>query len=277
MIPMAGALSASELRRAAVDFAQLGAAEAMRWFGKVSASRKVDNTPVTAADHASQEAILYHVASRYPQHAILVEEEVARPQRHRAAEGVDYCWVVDPLDGTRNFARGIHVFAVSVAVLQQGAPVAGAIYDATADGIYSASTEEGAFFGDVPLRLVDQPTEAEATIAISSFRRRQIPAAVRGWMDHYLFRNFGSLALHLAWVASGRVEAAYALEAKLWDVAAGALLIEQAGGTISDHQGSPLWPFDIVNYSGDDVPILAGATPTHRALLSVLSGQAALQ
>lgn len=259
-----------ELRKTACDLAQLGANEARRWLGRVTASRKADNTPVTDADHAAQEAILYHLAHRFPDHAILTEEDVAKPHRHEAIQQAEYCWLVDPIDGTRNFARGVRLYAVSIAVLHAGRPVAAAVFDATTDLLYSASLEEGAFRGDEPMHLADRPIDHDSTVAISSFRRREIPLAVRGWMDRYLFRNHGSVALHLAWVAAGLLDAAYTLECKLWDAAAGALLIEAASGTITGHDGKPLWPFDVANYTGQDVPVLAGAPTIHTALLDSL-------
>lgn len=259
-----------ELRQTAIDLARLGAATALRHFGNATFVRKDDQTPVTAADHAAQEAILDELARRYPSHSILVEEEVAHPQRHAPIRQSEYCWVVDPLDGTRNFARGVRVFATSVAVMFAGRPVVGAIYDATSGTVYSASVDEGAFRDEASLRLAPWPADADTTIAISSFRRRPIPRAVRDWMDRYLFRNHGSIALHLAWVAAGLVDAAYALECKLWDVAAGALIIEHAGGVVTDHEGRSLWPMNLASYGGEDVATLAGTRTMHGHLLTTL-------
>src|ERR1043166_5597068 len=170
---MADRATPPELRRTACDLVQIGADEALRWFGKVTASRKHDSTPVTAADHASQEAILYHVAQRYPHDAVIVEEEIARPNRHSALTEGTRVWVVDPVDGTRNFARGVSVFAVSVAVMQAGRPLAGAVYDATSGLVYSASMEEGAFCNEQPIKMSPREVEPDATIALSSFRKRQ--------------------------------------------------------------------------------------------------------
>lgn len=264
-----------ELRSTARTLARLGGQTARRFFGRVVASRKPDDTPVTDADHAAQQAILDVLARRHPTHAILVEETVPRPERHAVIEDAEYCWVIDPLDGTRNFARGIAVYATSVAVLHRGAPVAGAVYDATTGRTYSAAHGQGAFVEDERLDLRSQPLNSDTTVMISSFRRRAIPAAVRRWMDAYLFRNLGSLCLHLVWVAAGSAEAAYALECKLWDLAAAALIIEEAGGLATDHAGQPLWPIDPAAYDRADMPILAGSSFMHARLLSSLLGDAA--
>lgn len=269
ILPMPDRITPAELRRSTCDLVQIGAAEALRWFGKVTASRKHDSTPVTAADHASQEAILYHVAQRYPHDAVIVEEEIARPHRHSTLTEGTRVWVVDPVDGTRNFARGVRVFAVSVAVMQAGRPLAGAVFDATSGLVYSASIEECAFCNDQPMRMSPGPVEPDAILALSSFRKRQTPPAVGAWMQRFLFRNHGSVALHLAWVAAGLLEASHSLECKLWDIAAGALLVEAAGGVVTDAEGRPRWPVDLTNYAGQDLPTLAAIPAMHAELMTI--------
>ncbi len=263
----------SEFRAAACDLARLGARRAEDLLGKVKMTRKPDDTPVTEADHAVQEAILGELAQRYPTHAALVEETVTRPDRHALVAHSEYCWVVDPIDGTRNFGRGAPIYCTSVAVLHRGKPVAGAIHDAVVRQTYSAALGEGAFRENRRITLSDRPIDYNATLAIGSFRRRPIPPIVRAWMDCYLVRNLGSICLHLLWVAAGYVDAAYALECKLWDIAAGSLLVQEAGGLASNHIGRPLWPKDLQTYQGEDIPILAGTPRMHGKLLDTLTSQ----
>lgn len=258
------------LRATACGLAQLGARTAATFFGKVSISRKADDTPVTEADHATQAAVLAVLAREHPSHAVLTEEHVARPDQHADISGCEYCWVIDPIDGTRNFGRGVGVWSTSVAVLRAGRPVAGAVYDATTGQVYSASAGGGAFCGDQRMVLVERPVDSDTTIAISSFRQRKIPPVVRGWMDRYLFRNLGSLCLHLVWVGAGLVDAAYAWECKLWDVAAASLIIEEAGGVVTDHDGRALWPMGVAQYGGEDTPTIAGTAQMHARLLADL-------
>ncbi len=267
---MPGGIQLDELRETAIVLAQLGGQTAARYFGKVTASRKADDSPVTEADHAAQEVILSALGHRYPAHSILVEEHVARPDRHAALAGSDYCWIVDPIDGTRNFSRGVKIYATSIAVMQGGHPIAGAIYDATADVVYSAVRGGGAFRGDDRIVLGDRPIDRDTTIAVGSFRRREVPPAVRGWLDHFLLRNFGSTSLHLAWVAAGLVDAAFSGECKLWDIAAAAPFINEAGGLATDPIGRELWPIDVVTYGGEDLPVLAGTRTMHTRLVSTL-------
>ncbi|MFQ5502581.1 MAG: inositol monophosphatase family protein [Phycisphaerae bacterium] len=260
----------SQLHANACELARHGADVAQSFFGSVTTMRKQDDTPVTEADHAAQEAILRELARRFPRHAVLVEEAISEPCPSGIPGTADYCWVIDPIDGTRNFARGIAVYATSVSVLHRGEPVAGAIHDVTTNITYSAAKGAGAYRNEAPLVLVDRPIHTDTTILISSFRRRPIPDAVRGWMDRYLFRNQGSLCLHLAWVAAGLADAAYALECKLWDIAAGALIIEQAGGIITTPSGRPCWPMDLAHYQEGNIPILAGSPTLYAELMSTL-------
>jgi myo-inositol-1(or 4)-monophosphatase len=264
---MAGESDLGELQSVARDLAIIGGRTALELVGKVDVSRKADNTPVTQADLAVQDAILAVLAKRYPSHAILVEENVPRPERHAAVAASDYCWVVDPIDGTRNFARGANLYATSVAVLHLGRPVAGAIHDAASREVYSASLGGGAFRDDRRMTLLDRPIDYNTTLALSSLRRRTVLPAVHEWMKTYLYRNLGSLCLHLAWVAMGFVDAAYAHECKLWDIAAGALLIREAGGVITSPTGQPIWPMDLSGYHGGDIPMLAGTPRMHAELL----------
>lgn len=268
---MSRKLSLSDLKTAACDLARLGGCKADEFLGKVEMYRKADDTPVTEGDHAVQDLILGELARRYPSHTVLVEERIAQPERHGSAGQSEFCWVIDPIDGTRNFGRGAPVYCTSVAVLQWGRPVAGAIHDAVSRRTCSAALGEGAFCENERITLSDRPIDYNTTLALGSFRHRPIPAAVRGWMEHYLFRNFGSLCLHLLWVATGALDAAYALECKLWDIAAGSLLIQEAGGLATNHIGRPLWPKDLQTYHGEDIPILAGTPRMHGKLLDTLS------
>lgn len=253
--------------------ARLGHDTARQFFGKAVVSRKADDTPVTQADHAAQGAILDVLAVQFPSHAVLAEEELVQPERHAAIGSAALCWVIDPLDGTRNFSRGVGVYATSVAVADGSGPLAGAVFDATTGFVYSAARGQGAFVDEQPLVLQDRPVDSDSVVMLSSFRRRAIPAAVRAWMDDYLYRNQGSLCLHLAWVAAGLADAAYALECKLWDIAAAALIIQEAGGVATDHAGRSLWPIVLEGYRDEDIPILVGTPTMHARLLESLMNE----
>lgn len=267
---MSDDLSTEELHATAREWARLGARIAARYFGRAVISRKADDSPVTDADVAAQDAILEAIRRRYPLHCVL-GEEASGSTMDAGDRAAAYCWAVDPIDGTRNFARNIGVYATSVGVLHDGHPVAGAIHDATTGRVYSAYRGGGTFVDGRPLGIVERPVDGDSTIMISSFRRRPVPEAVRTWMDRYPFRNQGSVCLHLAWVAAGMADAACAMECKLWDIAAAGLLVTEAGGVLTDHRGMAVWPVDVAAYNDEDLPILAGSRTMHAHLLPGLA------
>ncbi len=271
--PDMNATTPTVLRTVACRLAETGAITARRFFGNVTATRKADDSPVTDADHAAQAAILDAISSEYPEHAVLTEEPVPEPDRHAPAATSEYCWIVDPIDGTRNFARGVGVWSTSVGVLRRGRPVAGAIYDATSSRIFSASVADGAWCGDQSLTTIGREIDSDTTIAISSLHRRRMPPALQTWLERYQLRNIGSLCLHLVWVAAGMADAAFGADCKLWDIAAGSLLIEEAGGIVTDHQGHAVWPVDPAKYDDESLSVLAGFPQAHSHLLaSLLTG-----
>jgi myo-inositol-1(or 4)-monophosphatase len=263
-----------EFRAAAIEFVQECGRVAEAHFGTVTADFKSDGSPVSKADHEAQDAVVSLIAGRYGDHAVIAEELLGRPERHAAAGEARFCWVIDPIDGTRNYCRGLPLYASSAALLERGAPVACAIYDASSRIVFSAARGGGAWCGPRPLAPTDGSAEKRLNVAIGSSHRKSVLATVKAWADRYAVRNYGSVCLHFAWVASGMLDAAYAAECKLWDVAAGALLIEEAGGIVSDPVGRALWPMDLGGYSGQDVPILAGQPAAHAQLLADLSAPA---
>lgn len=238
--------------------------------GRVAVTRKDDDSPVTDADHAVQSAVFDAIARQYPDHAVIGEETIRDCDRHASAANAQFCWVVDPIDGTRNFAQGMSIYATAIAVMECGAPVAGAIYDASTGHTYTAARGSGAERDGQSLRIAEEDIDADTTVLVSSFRQRPAPSVMRDWMDAYIFRNHGSLCLHLAWLAGGLADGAYALECRLWDIAAGALMISEAGGVVTRDDGTSLWPIDVGAYDGGDIPILAGAPAMHARLLESL-------
>ncbi len=255
---------------AAREMAVLGGQMARGFFGRVTTTTKGDDTPVTEADHAVQAAILDFLADRYPSHSIVAEEEIPEPDRHAAITSSEYCWVVDPIDGTRNFARKVPLYSSSVGVLHHGRPVAGAIFDAMSGDVYSAVVGEGAFCGDRRLAMKDRPLGSDSVVAVSSIRLHALPPTVREWQQRVAYRNYGSLCMHLAWVADGMLDAAYALECKLWDIAVGSLLVEESGGKVTRADGGAVWPVELASYQGEDIPVLAGSPGMHSRLLESL-------
>ncbi len=224
-------------------------------------TEKNRNDYVTEVDYLAEEAIIEVIYDHYPDHSILAEE--------RGQQGShEFQWIIDPLDGTTNFIHGFPVFSVSIAVTHKGQLEHGVVYDPLRQEIFTASRGQGAQVDGRKIRVSRRHSMQHSLIATGfPYRGNQ------QHLDDYLamfksvimasagIRRPGSAALDLCYVAAGRVDGFWELGLSIWDIAAGALMIKEAGGRISDFRGS-----DAYLHSGD---IVAG-NPTIYARLSKL-------
>jgi myo-inositol-1(or 4)-monophosphatase len=230
---------------------------------------KADDSVVTETDHAIQDHILHAVAQAYPNHAVCAEETVSQPDMHSDRLAARYCWVVDPIDGTRNYASGLPCFGTSIAVLDRGRPVVGVVTEHNLGHVYAAVRGGGATLNGEPVQVTDPTRHGDVLIGIPSSKDELTVRVLQSWVatEGLVLRNLGSTALHLAMVASGALDAAFCKRAKIWDVAAGTLLVTEAGGRITDPVGRELCPFDLNADPNEDIPTLAAAPPLHERLL----------
>lgn len=195
---------------------------------------------VTEVDLAAETLIRRRLRERFPADAILGEEEGGAPA------GSGRTWVVDPLDGTTNFIHGVPIFSVSIALCVDGSPVAGAVCQPVLGQVFSAGLAAGADCNGVPL-AVSPRHRLEDALAVTGFpydlgprfdsvieRFRRMLAATRG------MRRFGSAAMDLCYVAAGYVDLFWEVGLRPWDVAAGMLLVTEAGGMVTRYDGSPM-------------------------------------
>ena len=197
---------------------------------------------VTEADKASEAAIIEDIKSRYPDHLILAEES-AGDWGSQSLHTDEVLWVVDPLDGTTNFIHGLPHVAVSVAALQHGQPLAGVVVDVVRKEEFAAIRGQGAFVNSEPMR-VSGVTQRSDSLLLTGFpfkNKKILPTYFQLFGELFQevsdIRRAGSAALDLAYVAAGRAEGFWELGLSPWDVAAGALLITESGGGISDFSG----------------------------------------
>ena len=132
----------------AMDWARQASVIACERFGTATVSHKADRSPVTDADHAVQDALLQAIAREFPDDAVITEETQAAPDRHKPVAADRRCWVIDPIDGTRNYARSLPSFTISVALMEAGSPVVGLVFDPMTDRMYSATAGGGARLND---------------------------------------------------------------------------------------------------------------------------------
>jgi myo-inositol-1(or 4)-monophosphatase len=262
-----------DLLNTAVDAAKAGAAvimEAYRSGRAVAFSSKAQNDFVTAVDHDAEAAIVSVIRSRHPDHGILAEESAA------SDPGGPIRWIIDPLDGTTNFIHGFPVFSVSVAAAasRSGRPrgedvLTGAVYDPVRNEMFTATKGGGAFRDGVAIHV------SRSEVLESSLLATGFPFRAQHLIDTYLkifkevhtrtqgIRRPGSAALDLSYTACGRVDGFFELYLSAWDIAAGSLLIREAGGAVYDFESG-----DEYLASGN---VVAGPEPVARQILEIIT------
>ncbi len=196
---------------------------------------------VTQADEGSEALILRILTRHFPQDAILTEES-----GNQGTVNADFCWVVDPLDGTTNFAHGYPFASVSIGLLHQQTSILGVVYDFFHDHLFRASLNQGATLNRCPIQ-VSQTEQLSHSLLITGFAydRRETPDNNYAEFCHFTHltqgvRRGGSAALDLAYVAAGWADGYWERGLSPWDIAAGIVIVQESGGTVTAYDGSPL-------------------------------------
>ncbi|MCH2668857.1 MAG: inositol monophosphatase [Gammaproteobacteria bacterium] len=200
--------------------------------------QKRHNEFVSQVDRLAEEAIIGVIKEYYPEHSILAEES-GKSGDH------EYEWIIDPLDGTTNYLHGFPVFSVSIAVMLKGQLEHGVVYDPLRQELFTASRGQGAQLDDRRIR-VSKRTQMRQSLIATGFPYRgkdQLIDDYLGMLKEVIkqstgVRRTGSAALDLCYVAAGRVDGFWEMDLKKWDIAAGALILKEAGGRISDYRGT---------------------------------------
>ncbi len=227
----------------------------------IEVNRKARNDFVTEVDRRSEQEIIQVIRKAYPEHAILGEES-------GYSEGNEFCWVIDPLDGTTNYIHGFPHFSISIAVKNRDQLEAGVVYDPVRNELFAAARGKGASCNDRRIR-VSAAKKIEETLIGTGFPHREIDH-----VDTFMkilttitpqcagIRRSGSAALDLAYVAAGRLDGFWELHLKEWDMAAGALLIQEAGGVVSGFN-------EATNYL-ETGKVIAANSKIHKAMLDII-------
>jgi len=202
---------------------------------------------VSYVDKGSEEMLVKRLGIIFPEAGFIAEEGTS------SRKGVKYNWVIDPLDGTTNFVHGLHPYAISVGLTEDGEPVAGVVYEVAGNEIFTAWRNGGAWLNDHRIHVSEISSLSESLVATG------FPYSDFGRLDRYMdslkhfcitthgVRRLGSASIDLAYVASGRFETFYEYGLHPWDIAAGIVLVREAGGHVSDFSGNEK------NLSGDEV------------------------
>ena len=229
----------------AVKAARRGAAVINRAsfdLGQLQITHKQQNDFVTEVDRAAEQAIIEVLHSAYPTHAILAEESGSSANLNDESEHV---WIIDPLDGTTNFIHGFPQYCVSIALQQRGVITQAVIYDPTRNDLFTATRGGGSFLNNKRLRVTKKDRLSDALIGTGFAAREKNKEALEEYLKMFQLmtmncqglRRPGSAALDLAYVAAGRYDGFFEKELQPWDIAAGSLMITEAGGIVGNFSG----------------------------------------
>ncbi len=244
----------SDIRRfieASQIAAKLGGEKLVKMMGTAKVSEKAPKDLVTEADFVSQVAIENYLLAQFPDHILVGEEDT---ENSGGLDDDKFCWVVDPLDGTMNYVHQLRSFSVSVALRYQGELIAGTVYDPLLNECFSAGKGMGATLNNNPISTSDcrEPNAALVVCSFSSSVDRHHPEVerfLRVLSNTASIRRLGSAALNLSYVACGRTDAYWATGLKCWDVAAGFLILQEAGGTLDCIEGGDSVDFEKPKFS----------------------------
>lgn len=259
------------LKSTLIAATKAGAAEILRFFNKdfkISNKEGVNNL-VTEADYASEKAIVEVIKDSFPDHQILAEESGELIQDSR------YKWIIDPIDGTVNFAHGIPLNCVSIGIEHEGEIVMAAVYNPHMNEFYFAEKGKGATLNDKPIK-VSEETQAIKACLVTGFPYTYInePNGPLEMFERFVrkgvpVRRLGSAAIDLCWVAAGRFDGFFEHKLEAWDSAAGYLIVEEAGGKVTDLQGNK---FSVYQHK-----VLATNGKIHDEMIAVVNNKKELQ
>ena len=233
------------LKQTLIEATKAGAEQLVHFFDKefkVSNKEGVNNL-VTEADHASEKAIFEVIRQQFPDHYILSEEA------GEMAQDSSYKWIIDPIDGTVNFANGIPICCVSIGIEKDGQMILGAVYNPFMNEFFVAERGKGAYLNDKRIHVSEQSEVMKACLVTGfPYTYLDMPNGPLQVFDRLIrkgipVRRLGSAAIDLCWVAAGRFDGFYEHKLQAWDSAAGFLMVEEAGGTITDFEGNYYSPY----------------------------------
>ncbi len=261
----------SRILETAIVAARLAGQHAMEQMDHVKAIQKSDSELVTQADAQCQRIIIQRIRETYPDHGFIAEEgEKGKLFKRPPMAEPGLWWAIDPIDGTNNFAHGIPIFTVSVAALFEGEPVAGVIFHPASDSMFTAVKGGEAKLDGRRIMASEEAIGPLTSVGLDSHFEAPLPAWVTDIIARSRFRNFGTTALHLAYVAKGGLVAAIMCTPKLWDIAAGVIIAQAAGAVVSAWNGEKIFPVDLDNYEGQSFRLLAANKQVHPKLLETV-------
>jgi myo-inositol-1(or 4)-monophosphatase len=258
------------LKTTLLNAVEAGAGELMRFFNqsfRVSNKQGINNL-VTEADHAAEAAILDIIKKQFPDHHILSEEA------GEIVQDSNYKWIVDPIDGTVNFAHSIPICCVSIAIEQNGEIIMGAVYNPNLNELFFAERRKGATLNEKRIAVSEKTNVLNACLVTGfPYTYLDAPNGPLQVFEKFIrkgvpVRRLGSAAIDLCWVAAGRFDGFYEHKLEAWDSAAGYLIVEEAGGKVTDFKGN--------KFSHYQPHVLATNGKIHEEMLAIINNEKVL-
>jgi myo-inositol-1(or 4)-monophosphatase len=261
----------SRMLETAIVAARLAGQRAMEEINFIKASVKNATELVTHADTRCQKIIIDRIKENYPDHGFIAEEGGEGKIFKQPPRGQDLLWwVIDPIDGTNNFAHRMLFFTVSIAVVHEGEPIVGVIFEPATDSMFTAVKGGEAQLNSRRIAVSEETIDKFASVGLESHFDDGVPGWVCEIMQRTRFRNLGTTALQLAYVAKGSMVATIANTPKLWDIAAGAVIAQAAEAIITDWQGQKIFPVDLDGYDGHKFQVVVANKKVHPQIIELL-------
>jgi myo-inositol-1(or 4)-monophosphatase len=257
----------SSYTNTALDAAKAGAEVLLKYYnGVLNVEYKGETDPVTQADRNSQKAIIKTIKAVFSHHGILAEEDGVNEIKE------DYLWIIDPLDGTVNFVHGVPMFCVSIGLKCKDEIISGVIYSPVTKEVFISEKNKGAWLNGKKIKVskIEDMIRALAVTGFPYYVRKSSTEVIKNFKNIMLesqgIRRLGSAALDMAYVACGRFDFFWEEGLKPWDIAAGALVVKEAGGKVSDYCGSKDFIFK-------DTMLTSNGSVMHEKILKIINGK----
>jgi myo-inositol-1(or 4)-monophosphatase len=261
----------SRILETAVVAARLAGQRAMEEISYIKTSIKSPDQLVTQADVMCQKIIIERIKEAFPDDGFIAEEgEGAGLFKQQPRAGSRMWWVIDPIDGTNNFAKGMLLFSVSIAAMYEGQPVVGVIYDPATDSMFTGIKDGETQLNGRRINVTNEGFDRFSSVGTDSFFDNGVPEWAIKLMERARSRTLGSSCLQLAYLAKGSLIGIVFVRPKLWDIAAGAVIAESAGAIISDWKGNKLFPIDLDKYQGQELATVGANQKVYQEILKLL-------
>ena len=263
----------SRMLETAIVAARLAGQRAMEEINFIKASVKNATELVTQADARCQQIIIDRIKETYPDHGFIAEEgDQGKIFKQPPQAAVPIWWIIDPIDGTNNFAHRMLLFTISIAAVYEGEPIVGVIFDPATESMFTAVKGREAQLNGRRITAGKETMNKFSSVGLDS--HFECDNGVPGWAREIIkrtrFRNLGTTALQIAYVAKGSLIATIVNTPKLWDIAAGTVIAESAGAVVSNWQGEKIFPVDLDSYDGGIFQTIVANKKVHTQIVELL-------